>query len=171
MVCWQLLGNFVLMKKIQKLKRGAQGWVCSSCCTVSAGADHLQHSWKEKTHQKAYLMTGRFQNALQKGKVSLFPIYSKIIHNQASSLLCKWPLCRSPWKSRWVKEKPRDHAEEEHCAEVQTKWCIFPCYLWGSCVMISWVSVNRKMPAGGWVTVLFSFFFNGVRKKKLHTEY
>jgi len=61
-------------------------------------------------------------------------------------------------KGYWVKEKRRVCAGEEHCAEVQTKGCIFPSCLWGSCVMISWVNVNRKMPPEGWVAVIFSFF-------------
>lgn len=36
--------------------------------------------------------------------------------------------------------------------------------------MVSWISDNRKMPAGGWGTVLFSLFFNGIRKKRFHTK-
>lgn len=36
--------------------------------------------------------------------------------------------------------------------------------------MVSWISDNRKMPAGDWVTVLFFSFFNGIRKKSFRTK-
>lgn len=37
--------------------------------------------------------------------------------------------------------------------------------------MVSWISDNRKMLAGDWVTVLFSLFFNGIRKKSFQTKH
>lgn len=96
MVYWQLLGNFVLIKKIQKLKEVHE----AECVQAVALLHCFCWGWPPSAFLKK-LMTSRFQNSLQKGKVSLFPTYNKITHNQASSLLCKWPLCRSPWKRPW----------------------------------------------------------------------
>lgn len=73
-------------------------------------------------------------------------------------------------KGNFVKEKPRVHGKRStvqryrHCDVLS--FIAFEV----AGVMVSWISDNRKMAAGDWVTVLFSLFFNSIRKKSFHTK-